>query len=179
MLAFSASDNWCHDLDFCSFRQFHDLIDHLINCLLCNLFSTFRAVRNTDAGIQQPEIVIDFCHGSDCRTRVSVCGFLVNRDSRGQSIDPLHIRFFHLSEKLSGIRRKGFHISSLSLCVDCIKCQRGFSGSGKSGQHDHFISRNIHINIFQIMLFCTPDLNKFLFFTHFFHLFILSFVTHR
>ena len=99
----SAPYHRCQQLDLRPFRKLHDLICHLIYCLFFDLFPTFRAMRDTDPGIQQTEIIINFCHGPHGRTWVAVCGFLVNRNRRGQSLNLLHIRFFHLSKKLPGI----------------------------------------------------------------------------
>ena len=101
-----------------AFNAMTDTIDHLINGLLADLPSTLRAVRNTDTRIEQTEIIIDLRHRPYRRTRVVVGRFLVDGYRRRQSLDLLHIRLFHLSQKLSGVRRQRLHISSLSFCKD-------------------------------------------------------------
>ena len=100
-----------------------------------------------DSGIEQTQIVIDLCDSSHGGTRVFGCGFLVNGNRRGQALNAVHIRFFHLSQKLTCIGRQALHIAALTVCKDSIKCQRRFSGAGKPGHNDQLISWNIHINI--------------------------------
>ena len=64
----------------------------------------------------------------------------------------LHIRFFHLSKELSGIGGQRLHITALSLRINSVKGQRGFSGTGQAGQHNKLISWKGHIDIFQVVL---------------------------
>ena len=99
----TTADNRCQQLQFRPLRQCHNMVYHLIDSLLLDLFAAFRAVRNTDTCIQQSEIIINFCNSSHGRTWVSVGRFLVNRDCRRKSLDRFHIRFFHLSQELSRI----------------------------------------------------------------------------
>ena len=109
-------------------RQQHDLIHHLIHRLPCNLSSTVGTVGNPDPGIEQTKIIINLRHRPHRGTGISVGRFLVNGNSGRQSVNTLHIGLFHLSQKLPGIRRQGFHIPALTLCIDGVKCQRGFPG---------------------------------------------------
>ena len=75
----------------------HDLIDHLVHRLAADDFSALRAVRNTDSRVQKTEVIVNLRHGSDGGTRVPVRRFLIDRNSRRQAFDAVHIRFFHLS----------------------------------------------------------------------------------
>ena len=159
MLALTASDHRCQQLDLRTFSHVHDLIHHLIHSLLGNLSATLRAVGNTDPRIQQTEIVINLCYRTYGRTRVTVGGFLVNGDSGGQSFDAFHIGLLHLPQELSRVGGQGFHVTSLTLRIDRIECQRGFTGAGHTGEYHQFISGNVHINVFQVMFIGAPDLN--------------------
>ena len=103
MRTFTSADNRGQKLQFRPLRQCHNMVYHLIDSLLLDLFAAFRAVRNTDTCIQQSEIIIDFCNSSHGGTWVSVGRFLVNRNCRRKSLNGFHIRFFHLSQKLSRI----------------------------------------------------------------------------
>ena len=159
MLALAASDHGGQQLDLRAFSHVHDLIHHLIYSLLGNLSATLWAVGNTDSRIQQTEIVINLCYRTYGRTRVTVGGFLVNGDSGGQSFDAFHIGLLHLTQELSRIGGQGFHVASLSLCIDRVECQRGLTGTGHTGQYHQLVSGNVHINVFQVMFIGTPDLN--------------------
>ena len=72
MLALSAAHNRRQQLDLRALRQFHDLIDHLVNRLLFDLFSTLRAMRHTDPRIEQSEVVVDLRHRSHRRAGIAV-----------------------------------------------------------------------------------------------------------
>ena len=59
-------------------RQFQHLVHHLVHSLLCDLASADRAMRHTDAGVHQAQIVVDLCHRAHGRARVMACGLLVD-----------------------------------------------------------------------------------------------------
>ena len=82
MTSLSSSHNRCQQLDPGTFRQFHNLIHHLIHRLLCDNLPTLRAMRDTDSRIQQTKVIVDLRHRSHRRTRVSVCRLLINRNCR-------------------------------------------------------------------------------------------------
>ena len=69
---FAASHNRSEELDLRPLRQGHDLVHHLIHCLLHDLPPAFRTVRDPDPGIKETEIVIDLRHSAHCRTGVMV-----------------------------------------------------------------------------------------------------------
>ena len=175
--SFSPTHDRCQKLNLRSLRQLHDLIDHLIHCLLLDLLPALRAMGNTHSRIKETEIIIDLRHRSNCGTWISVRRFLVNGNGRRKSFNAFHIRLLHLSKKLSCIRRQRLHISSLSFRVYRIKCQRRLSRTTDTGKDDQFISRNIQIHIFQIMLIRTSYFNILLtivFFCHSANLFFNS-----
>ena len=124
MLALASSDNRCQQQDLGTLRQFHNVIHHLVYRLFLDLLAALWAMRDTHSGKQQSEIIIHFCDGSYRRPRISVRRFLVNGYSRRQSFQTFHIRFFHLSQKLPGIRGQRFHITPLSFCINGIKGKR-------------------------------------------------------
>ena len=93
----AAAHNRREKLDFRPLRECHDLIDHLVHRLAADDFSALRAVRNTDSRVQKTEVIVNLRHGSDGGTRVPVRRFLIDRNSRRQTFDAVHIRFFHLS----------------------------------------------------------------------------------
>ena len=74
----------------------------------------------------------------------------------------IHIRLFHHIEKLPRIGRQAFHIAALPFGIDRIKRQRGFSRTGQAGDHHQFISRDIHIDILQVMLARAADFDELL-----------------
>ena len=93
----AAAHNRREKLDFRPLRECHDLIDHLVHRLVTDDFSALRTVRNTDSRVQKTEVIVNLRHGSDGGKRVPVRRFLIDRNSRRQTFDAVHIRFFHLS----------------------------------------------------------------------------------
>ena len=145
MFTLSSPHHRCQKLKPRPLRKPHDLIHDLIHRLPSDLPAALRTVRNTDPGIQQPEIIINLRHRSHRRTGIPVGRFLVNGNGRRQPFDPLHIRLLHLPQKLPCIRRQGFHISSLPLRIDGVKGKRGLPGPGQPRKHHKLITRNIHV----------------------------------
>ena len=89
-----------HDLQPRPFRQREQLIDHLVDRLLANLPAAFRAVRNARARVEQTQVVVNFRHRADGRTRIARRRLLVDGNGRGKAVDAVQIRFVHLAEKL-------------------------------------------------------------------------------
>ena len=139
-----------------SLLQLHQLVYHLINALLAYLPAAARTMGDAHPGIQKSEIIINFGYRSHGRPGISVGGFLVDRDWRRKSFYFIYIRLFHLSQKLSGVGGKRFHISSLPLRINGIKSQRGFTRTRQSRENHKLISRNIYIQVFQVMFVGSP-----------------------
>ena len=142
--ALSSSYNRGKKLDLRPFRKPHDLIHHLIYCLLTDFPSAFWTVGNSHSCIEKTKIVVNLRNRPYCGTRISVCRFLVNGNGRRKTFYTLHVRLLHLSQELPGIGGKGLHIASLSLCVNSIKSKRGFAGTAQSCKNYKLVPWNIH-----------------------------------
>ena len=105
VLALSPPDHWRQKLKPGALRHLHDLIHHLVNGLLVDLPAALGTVRNPHSGVEKPHIVVYLCHRSHSGAGIAVGRLLVNRNSRRQTLDTLHIRFLHLTQKLTGIGR--------------------------------------------------------------------------
>ena len=163
MGSFAAAHDRCQQLYFCALRQLHDLIDHLIDTLSFDLTPAFRAVGNSDARVEQSEIVINFRYCSHRGSRIAVCGFLIYGYRGRQSLDLFYIGLFHLSEELARIGGQGLHIAALSLRIDRIKGEGGFSRTAQTCQHYKFIARYVQIDVFEVVLAGSPDFDVFSF----------------
>ena len=130
-----------------SFLFPHEKIYHLIYCLLLDFSSANRAMRDSHPRIKKTHIIINLRYSSDCGSGIPIGRLLVNGNGRRKSFYELHIRFLHLSKELPCVRRKGLHVPTLSLGVDCIKSKRRLSRTRKAGQNHQRISWNIEINM--------------------------------
>ncbi len=73
-----ASNNRGQELDAGAFGHREDLIDDLIDGLTFDLTAAFRTMRDADTGIKKSEVIVDFRHSADRRTRIPVRRFLVD-----------------------------------------------------------------------------------------------------
>ena len=103
--------------------------------LLLDLLAAFRAMGNADARPQQAEVVVDLRHGAHSGAGVFGGGLLVDGDGRGKPFDIVHIRLFHLPQKLPGIRGKRLHIPALPFGIDGIKGQGALARTGDARDH--------------------------------------------
>ena len=104
-----------------------DLVHDLLRGLFHHLTSTNWTMRDTRTREQKPHVVIDFGNGTDRRTGIMRCGFLINRDGGGESIYIVHIGLIHLPDELARVGRQRFHITPLTLCKNRVECQRRFA----------------------------------------------------
>jgi hypothetical protein len=136
-----------------------DAVDDLVGCLLTDFLAANGTVRNSDPRIKQAEIIVYFGYRSDSRTRILRSGFLINRNRGRQPFDGIDIRLVELPEKHSRIGGQRLDKAAVSLGINGIKRQRGLSRSGKSRQHNQFVTWNIDVNVFQIVYPHTADGN--------------------
>lgn len=78
--------------------------------------SLTRKIRISYTGtcIKQTQIIINFRCSADCRTGILIRRFLFNRNNRTQSCNLIDIGTLQISQEITGIRRKGFDIPTLS-----------------------------------------------------------------
>ena len=152
VLALLAAYHRCQQGEPGPLRKLHQPVHDLIHSLLSDFTAALRAVRNSDARIQEAEIVINLCHRPNRGAGVLRRGFLVNGNGRRESVDGIHIRFVHLSEKHSGIRAEAFHIAALSFGIDGVKRQAGFPASGESRDNRQLIPWDFYVDVFEVIL---------------------------
>ncbi len=128
-----------------------DASQNVLDAIAFDLFSRYGGESFSNSGVEQSQIIIDFCLGSYRRPRIGGRNFLLNGNGRSNAFDFIYLWFIELSHKLSGIGRKTFYITALTLCVKGIKYQRRLSGSRQSGNYRHLISWEYRINPFKVV----------------------------
>ena len=73
------------------------------------------------------------------------------------------IRFSHHIKKLPGIGRQAFDIAALTLGIDGVKGEAGFSRSGQTGDHHQLVARDLDIHTFEVVLARAAHLDELLF----------------
>lgn len=106
----------------------------------------------TDAGPEEPQVIVDLgrCsyRGAGGFCRIS----LFNCNSGRKAVDRVDIRFLHSLEELSCVRGEGFDVPTLTLSVDGIECEGGFSRSARARDDGESSSRNLEIESLEIVL---------------------------
>ena len=123
-LPLAAAYNGRENLESRAFRVLQQRVHHLLRGLRADQLAAFGAMRYACAGEQQSQIVINLGDRAHGRTRIAVCGLLVDRHRRAQSLDEIHIRLVHLPEELTRIRGQRLHIPALPLREQRIERER-------------------------------------------------------
>ena len=89
--------DWRENVQARARLQRHDLVHHLVDRLLMDLFAAFWAVRHADARVKQTQIIVDLGDSADGGTRIAAGGFLIDRDRRRKPGDLVDVWFVHLS----------------------------------------------------------------------------------
>ena len=138
------------------FGQPEDLVHDLLDRLTLDLVA-LGTVRMADAGIEQPEVVVDLRDGADGGSRVPARTLLVDGDRRRQPVDLVDVRLLHLAEELAGIGRQALDVASLALGVDGVEGEAALAGAGQAGDDDETIARDRHRHVFQVVLAGTAN----------------------
>ena len=164
VLALFAADDRREQLHARFFLERHQPVDDLVDGLLVDLLAAFRAVRRADARPQQTHVVVNLGDSADRRARVLRGGLLVDGDGGRQTVNIVHIRLVHLTEELPRVARQRFNVAALTLGVDCVKRQGRFARAGQTGEHHQLVARNLDVDVFQVVLSRTFNVNVFLHF---------------
>ena len=132
-------------------------IHHLVDGLLLDLLAALGAVGNADAGIEQAQVVVNLRHRAHGGAGVPAGGLLVNGNGRGQSLDGVHVRLFHLPQKLPGIGGEALHVPPLPLRVDGIEGQGALSRAAQPREHHQLVPGDGQAHVLQVMLPGAPD----------------------
>ena len=130
VLALAVADDGRQQQQPAVFRHGDNLIHHLADGLRRQRYVVLWAARLADAGIKQAQVIVDFGDGADGGAGVVRGGFLFDGDGRGEALDMFHVRLFHHGQKLARVGRQRFHIAALTLGVEGVEGQGGFSRPG-------------------------------------------------
>ena len=84
--------------------QLEDAVDDLLRGLADDDRAVVGAVRHADAGVQQPQVVVDLGDRADRRAGVARGRLLVDRDGRRQALDEVDVGLVHLARGTGGRR---------------------------------------------------------------------------
>ena len=133
-------------------HRVHDLLGGLPGDLAAALW----AVDHSDAGVQEPQVVVNLGDGADGRAGIARAPPLVNGDGRGEPLDLVHVRLLHLAEELARVGGEALDVPSLPLGVDGVEGQGGLARPRDAGDDHHLVARDLDGDILQVVLSCAP-----------------------
>jgi len=137
--------------DFAPRRQRQHLIDHLAHGLRPQRLAVLGAVRAADAGVEQPQVVVDFGHRAHGRARVVAGGFLLDGDGRRQAVDAVHVGLVEALQKLARVGAQALDVAALALGVQGVEGEAGFARTRQPGDHHQRVFRDVEVDVFQVV----------------------------
>ncbi len=136
----------------CPLGERRDLVHHLRHRLRRDEPAAVVAVRLSDAGEEQAEVIVDFGDGSHRRPGVLAGSLLFDGDGRGESLDRFDVGFLHLLQELPCIGGEGLDVAPLPLRVDGVEGERRFPRAGYAGDDHELVARDFDVDAFEVVL---------------------------
>src|SRR4029077_4923680 len=140
-----------------AFRQLLDVVRHLLHRLPPHLAAAHRAVRKTDARIEQAQVVVDLGHRAHGRARVLRRALLVDRDRRREPLDDVDVGLLHLAQELPGVCRQRLDVTPLAFCIDGVEGERRFARPRQAGEHDQLVAWDRQRHVLEVVLARAPN----------------------
>ena len=156
VLALAFPDDRGQHLEPGALRHLQDPVDDLLRRLLGDDLAADRAVRMTDARIEQPQVVVDLGDRADRRPGVARGRLLVDGDGRRQPLDEVDVGLVHLTEELAGVGGQRLDVAPLAFREDGVEGQRGLAGARQSGEDHHGIARQTDVHVAEVVFAGAP-----------------------
>ena len=89
--------------------------------------------------------------GAHRRAWVVRSRFLLDGNRRRQTFDVIDIGLFHQRQKLPGVGGQRFDVAALALGIQGIEGQRGFAGTGQTGDDNQPVAGQVEIDVVQVV----------------------------
>ena len=152
VLALAAAHDRRQHLEPSALGEQEHAIDDLLRRLAAEPGAVLRAVLDADAGVQQPEVVVDLGDRADRRAGVAAGRLLVDRDGRRQPLDDVDVGLVHLPEELAGVGRQRLDVAPLALGVDRVEGQARLARSREAGEHDQLVAGQFDVDVLEVVL---------------------------
>ncbi len=123
VLALAAAHDRGHHLEPGPLGQLEDPVDDLLGGLARHRAAAGGAMGVTDAGVEEPQVVVDLGDRPHRRARVARGRLLVDGDGRREALDEVDVGLVHLAQELAGIRRQRLDVAALALGVNGVEGQ--------------------------------------------------------
>ncbi|CAB4576624.1 unannotated protein [freshwater metagenome] len=151
VFAFASTYNRGENLKACALLQLHDAVNNLLWGLTLEGYSVRWTMLDTNARVQQSQVVINLCDSSHSGARISRCRFLIDGDCGRQPFNHIDIRLIHLSQELTCIRRQALYVTTLPFCINGVKSKRTFTTARQPSKDDELVARKLKTYVLQIV----------------------------
>ena len=148
IMSFTSTYQWGENINLLALIIFQNKIENLLFSVLHHSLTRKIRIGYTGTCIKQTQIIINFRCCADCRTGILIRRFLFNRNNRTQSRNLIDIGTLQISQEITGIRRKGFDIPTLSFGKNRVERQRRLAASAQSRNNGKTVTGNFRIDIF-------------------------------
>ena len=163
VLALLAADDRGQQLKTRALGELHNLVDNLVDGLPPDFAPTLGAVGHADARPEQAQVIVNLGDGPDGGAGVLGGGLLVDGDGGAQTVNLVDVRLVHLPQELPRVGGQRLDIAPPALGIDGVESQTGFARARQARQDDQLVTREVDIDIFQVVFPRTADRN------HIFH----------
>jgi hypothetical protein len=150
-LALARPHDGGEDLEAGALVELEQLVDDLLRRLLGHELAADGAVGASDAGPQEPHVVVDLGDGPDGGAGVLARGLLVDRDRGRETLDEVDVRLVHLTEELSRVGGERLDIAALPLREDGVEGEGRLARTGQAGEDDHGVAREVEVDVPQVV----------------------------
>ena len=156
-LALLLADDRRDDLVPRALGQLHELVGDLLHGLALDDLPALGTVRHADARPEQAHVVVDLGDRSDGRTRVAVRRLLIDGHRGAEALDEVDVGSVDLTEELASVRAQRLDVAALALREDRVEREAGLSGTAEAGEDDEGITRDVDVDVLQIVHAGTAD----------------------
>ena len=151
VFALPVPDHRREDHDARAFGQGHDLVHHLADGLRVEGFTVLRTARLANAGVEQPQVVVDLGDRADRGTRIVGGRLLFDGDRWRQAFDVVDIGLFHHGQELPRVGRQGLDVAPLSFGVERVERERRLARARQAGHHHQFVARDVEVDVLEVV----------------------------
>src|SRR5690606_17582130 len=111
-----------------------------------------RAVAGAEFGVEETDEVPEFGDGGDGGFHAALGDPLLDGNGGREAAEQIEVGLFQLLGELPGVGGHGVEETALALGEEDVEGEGGFSGTGKAGDDDELVARDIDGDVLEVVL---------------------------
>ena len=124
---------------------------HHLGRLAHHLLAALPAPGPADAGIEQPQVVVEFGGRGDRRSGVPDAVLLADGDGRRHAVDGVDVGLLHPLQELAGVGRQRLDVPPLALGVNRVEGERRLPRAADAGDDGQASVRQLETDVLQVV----------------------------